>query len=149
MSNDACHCGFCRDRAGGCEYCHPQRKHEALVLEELRRIGQALARGDSEARRRELQGPVVLQAQNVMVMLPGSPPLPPAGEPPEPTHCPPHRWLNYALRRRRCELCGLPQRREWTREGVRWVWDVTVVADYPVARGKVRTASGTRGSTLP
>ena len=130
MSADAFHCGFCRDRAGGCEYCNAQRKHEALVLEELRRIAAALGRSESEARRREFQGPVVLQAQNVMVMLPTSPPLP--VEEPEPGHCPPHRWLNYALRRRRCELCGLPQRREWTPQGVCWVWDVTVVADYPV-----------------
>ena len=133
MSNDALHCGFCRDRAGGCEYCNAQRKHEVLVLEELRRIHLALTRSEAEPRQRDLPGPVVLHAQSVMLMLPVGPPAPPGHEAPEPERCPPHRWLNYAFRRRRCELCGLPQRREWTAEGVRWVWDVTVVADYPPA----------------
>ena len=132
MSAEAYRCGFCRDRAGGCEYCSAPRKHEALVLEELRRIGHALARTDAEARRREFQGPVVLQAQNVMVMLPASPPPPRAVEP-EPAHCPPHRWHNYAFCRRRCERCGFPQRLEWTAAGRRWVWDVMIGPDYPPA----------------
>ena len=101
------------------------------MLEELRRIGSALNHADSESRRREMHGPVVLKAQSVMVMLPGSAvPAPPAATP-EPELCPPHRWVVTQIGRRHCGRCMLPQRLVWRDSKRAWEFDMLVVADYP------------------